>query len=233
MMQLSPSLSGEYFCSETLHLYDSRSCDCLATQAARGRQLQIVSSIVENEAVLVELCEDGYSAWLAFNEIPKLKPARKAYQAIAISRSEIELRLPEIINFAKAAMQHPNRYLWGGTTAPNYDCSGLVQAAFAASGIWLPRDSYQQAAFTQSIPVTELLAGDLLFFASEKRVNHVALYLGEGYYIHSSGVEFGRNGIGIDLLSENGDGVSQTYYRQFCGAGRVMSSFEGRRAEGR
>jgi len=123
-------------------------------------------------------------------------------------------------------MEVPNYYLWGGTVAPNYDCSGLIQAAFAASGIWLPRDSYQQEAFTQRVSREELLTGDLIFFGTEK-VNHVALYLGEGRYIHSSGKEIGRNGIAIDLLSEDGDEVSQNYYRKLWSFGRVMSNYLG------
>ena len=99
-------------------------------------------------------------------------------------------------------MQQPNYYLWGGTVAPNYDCSGLMQAAFKSVGVWLPRDAYQQEAFTQSISFEELLAGDLVFFGSDEKATHVGLYLGEGCYIHSSGQKQGRNGIGIDKLSE-------------------------------
>jgi cell wall-associated NlpC family hydrolase len=141
-----------------------------------------------------------------------------------MNRSDIEFHLPKVIAFTQAAMEVPNYYLWGGTVAPNYDCSGLMQAAFAASGIWLPRDSYQQEAFTQRIVLEELLPGDLIFFGTQK-VNHVALYLGEGYYIHSSGKEMGRNSIGIDRLSEDGDEISRTYYQRLWSFGRVMSSY--------
>jgi cell wall-associated NlpC family hydrolase len=55
----------------------------------------------------------------------------------------------------------------------------------------------------------------------------VGLYLGDNQYIHSSGRDQGRNGIGIDCLSEQGDAVSQTYFRQLRGAGRVMQSWTG------
>ena len=148
------------------------------------------------------------------------------YRAIARSPDEIQERIPAIIAFMKAAMQQPNYYLWGGTVGPNYDCSGLMQAAFAASGIWLPRDSYQQADFTQPIEFDQLRPGDLVFFAKAERVNHVGLHLGDGFYIHSSGKETGRNGIAIDQLSEQGDEIARSYFRQFVRAGRVVASYQ-------
>ena len=99
-----------------------------------------------------------------------------------------------------------------------------MQAAFAASGIWLPRDSYQQEAFIEKLELEMLLPGDLVFFGTE-RVDHVALYLGEGRYYHSSGKETGRDGIAIDQLFGRGDEISQYYWQKFWSCGRVMSSF--------
>ncbi len=226
---LYPSVCGEY-CSEIdLNLFNSPECEELATQAASGRHLKVLGDTVTEKAVQVCLCEDGYLAWLPLSQIRELEPAATPYQPHAVSRDQIELRLPEIIMFAKAAMEQPNYYLWGGTVGPNYDCSGLMQRAFAASGIWLPRDSYQQEAFTQRINKEELLPGDLIFFGKQK-VNHVALYLGEGYYIHSSGPEMGRNGIAIDPFSDQGDEVSCGYYRKFWSCGRVIKGYEGARS---
>lgn len=216
---------GEYRCLSNLNLYDSPNCTRLATQAAVGRHLQILSETPVDEALEVRLCEDGYVAWLPMSELAKLEKAQMKYRAIALSPEQIQERIPAILAFTKAAMQQPNCYLWGGTVAPDYDCSGLIQTAFAASGIWLPRDSYQQADFTQTVGLNELRIGDLIFFAKAERVNHVGLHLGDGYYIHSSGKETGRNGIAIDRLAEEGDEIARSYFRQFVGAGRVMASY--------
>jgi hypothetical protein len=171
----------------------------------------------------VGLCEDDYQAWLPKSRLNQLEAVQEPYKAIVFSRQEIERRLPEVIAFTHRAMAEPNHYLWGGTVAPNYDCSGLIQAAFSSQGIWLPRDSYQQEAFTERVSREELQAGDLIFFAKE-RVNHVALYLGDGQYIHSSGKDQGRNGIGIDILSDRDNQVSRAYYRQLWSFGRVVRS---------
>jgi hypothetical protein len=221
--QLPQSPNKEYCCRCDLDLYDALSCDRLATQAAAGRHLKILRTL--NEAVEVCLCEDGYIAWLPINQLTEIEPAKTVYRAIAVSRSEIESRLANIIAFTKAALDVPNYYLWGGTLGPNYDCSGLMQAAFVASEIWLPRDSYQQEMFTQRVTKEELIAGDLIFFGTEK-VNHVALYLGDGYYIHSSGKEMGRNGIAIDPLSTAGDEISRSYYKKLWSFGRVINSYQ-------
>lgn len=56
-------------------------------------------------------------------------------------------------------------------------------------------------------------------------MDHVALYLGNGYYIHSSGKEVGRNGIAIDPLSADGDAISRGYYQRLWSFGRVMFSY--------
>jgi hypothetical protein len=218
--------TDEYCCLVNLNLYDSPNSNDLATQAASGRHLQILSKTPVEGALEVRLCEDGYVAWLRVEDLAGLEKVQMRYRALTRSPEEIQACIPAIIAFMKAAMQQPNYYLWGGTVGPNYDCSGLIQAAFAASGIWLPRDSYQQADFTQPIEVDQLRSGDLVFFAKAERVNHVGLHLGDGFYIHSSGKETGRDGIAIDQLSEQGDEIARSYFRQFVRAGRVVASYQ-------
>ena len=176
-------------------------------------------------AIAVRLCEDDYPGWLAGCDAHLLEVAQTPYQAQVFSEAEIRDKLKSAIAFTRHALNQPNHYLWGGTVAPNYDCSGLMQAAFASVGIWLPRDAYQQEAFTQPIALDSVQPGDLIFFGTVDKATHVGLYLGEGRYIHSSGKEQGRNGIGIDILSAEGDRVTQAYYRQLRGAGRVVKSY--------
>lgn len=221
---LPPSISGEYCCRVPLNLYNSATGKELATQVAIGRHIRVLETTLTNQFIQVQLCEDGYSAWLSLDDLQTLESAKNNYHFQKISRRKIEREIPKIIAFTKAAMKQPNYYLWGGTTAPNYDCSGLMQAAFCASGIWLPRDSYQQEAFVKKISHKKLLPGDLIFFATNK-VDHVALYLGNGYYIHSSGQDVGRNTIAIDPLSNQGDKVSNYYYEKIHSFGRVMESY--------
>ncbi len=81
-------------------------------------------------------------------------------------------------------------YLWGGRTEWGVDCSGLVQAVYAARGVVLPRDSDQQAMSGESVALSGSGAGyavgDLLFFAERERISHVALWAGAGRIVHST-----------------------------------------------
>ncbi|MBL1210164.1 C40 family peptidase [Geminocystis sp. GBBB08] len=217
---LPKSDSGEYFCLENLNLYVQSDSGELATQAKQGRQLKIISSSSVHQAIEVCLSEDNYRGWLSIKDLKYLQPAVKPYSPIRISAGKIASLIPQVIEFTHQAMNTPNYYLWGGTVAPNYDCSGLIQSAFASVGVWLPRDSYQQEVFTQRISRQELIPGDLIFFGI-KRVTHVALYLGDNSYIHSSGKEMGNNGIAINQLCDDADKVSHNYYQQIWSYGRV------------
>lgn len=216
----------QYRTIANLNLYDSPQLTRLATQAGVDRYIQILS----DDPLQVMTCEDDYSGWIDPQDLRLLEKATVPYQAPVWSEEEIRDRIPDVIAFAHAAMSVPNVYLWGGTVAPNYDCSGLMQAAFASVGIRLPRDAYQQEAFVQKINLDQLIPGDLVFFGTSEKATHVGLYLGENRYIHSSGKAQGRNGIGIDELSDAGDLISRTYFAQLRGAGRVMESYQPQRA---
>ncbi|PSB21456.1 glycoside hydrolase [Phormidesmis priestleyi ULC007] len=215
----------QYLIKANLNLYTSPKLNSLATQAEADRRLTILSS-PQNSPLQVRLCEDDYPGWLAAEDSQFLEASATLYQAPVWSEAEIQRRIAGAIAFTRSAMAVPNYYLWGGTVAPNYDCSGLMQAAFASAGIRLPRDAYQQEEFVRKIALSDLMPGDLVFFGTPIKATHVGLYLGNDRYIHSSGKDQGRNGIGIDELSDRGNAVSRTYYAQVRGAGRVVESYQ-------
>ena len=83
-------------------------------------------------------------------------------------------------------------YLWGGMSAKMADCSGFVRTAYFSNGIILQRDASQQALTGKKIDPkkwrTEAEPGDLIFIGTKSgKVTHVAMYIGNGKYIHSSG----------------------------------------------
>jgi cell wall-associated NlpC family hydrolase len=82
------------------------------------------------------------------------------------------------VAFAYAQLGKP--YQWGATGPDSYDCSGLAQAAWAAAGVAIPRDTYEQWAALPHIASSDIQPGDLLYYDG---VGHVAMYVGDGYII--------------------------------------------------
>jgi len=84
----------------------------------------------------------------------------------------------QAVAFAYAQLGKP--YQWGATGPGSYDCSGLAQAAWAAAGVAIPRDTYEQWAALPHIASSAIQPGDLLYYDG---VGHVAIYVGNGYII--------------------------------------------------
>lgn len=82
------------------------------------------------------------------------------------------------VAFVYAQLGKP--YQWGATGPGSFDCSGLVQAAWAYAGVQIPRDTYSQWAALPHISSSDLQPGDLMYFDG---VGHVAMYVGNGYMI--------------------------------------------------
>jgi cell wall-associated NlpC family hydrolase len=83
---------------------------------------------------------------------------------------------------AYALAQLGTPYQWGGEGAGGFDCSGLVQAAFASAGIQLPRVAQAQYDAGPSVPAGQpLQPGDLVFFGTDPAdVTHVGIVVSPG-----------------------------------------------------
>lgn len=209
----------------------------LGTEAAAGRLVELLEACPPSPdpdtRQRVRLAEDGYPCFMNCSDLlgQQLQPAQ--HQPLLLSDAAIQARLGEVLAFAHRAMDTDNHYVLGGTHGPNYDCSGLVQAAFAHTGIWIPRDAYQQEQFCQPVAVTPadtslLRPGDLVFFGTEERCTHVGLHLGQGHYMHSSSSGHGHGRIAVDALHPQGTSPVASHYRcRLRGAGRVMRCHDG------
>lgn len=104
-----------------------------------------------------------------------------------------------IVAYAKQFLGNP--YVYGGTSLTNgADCSGFTMRIFEHFGVSTGRTSRDQASNGKQISLSEIQPGDLLFYASGKTINHVALYIGDGKIIHAS-------------TSKTGIIISNAYYR--------------------
>jgi cell wall-associated NlpC family hydrolase len=86
----------------------------------------------------------------------------------------------QAVSFALSKLGTP--YVWGGESAAGFDCSGLVQAAYRAAGIVLPRTAQEQfEAGPHVAPGTPVQPGDLVFFGqSATDVGHVGIVVRTG-----------------------------------------------------
>lgn len=87
------------------------------------------------------------------------------------------------------------KYKFGGNTPSGFDCSGFVQYVYKnAAGKSLLRNSASQSTQGKGISSEEMQIGDLLFYGNGNRINHVAMYIGNGKVVHASNE---RSGIKI------------------------------------
>jgi len=78
-------------------------------------------------------------------------------------------------------------YQLGGTSRRGIDCSGFVQQIYrSAFAIDLPRTAAEQGLVGESVALSDLQPGDLLFFRIRETRNHVGIYLGGDDFVHAS-----------------------------------------------
>lgn len=90
----------------------------------------------------------------------------------------------EIIEIAAECIGNP--YVWGGNSLTyGADCSGFVKALYSLFGYEIPRVADDQSRFGTQIPISDAAPGDLIFFAENGYVYHVAMYAGDGMTIEA------------------------------------------------
>ena len=129
------------------------------------------------------------------------RPSRTSRTTWPVSTTSASGAARRVVPTAERYIGVPYRY--GGTSPrTGFDCSGFVQYVYGVQGVDLPRTSRQMAgAGTAVEPSTRSLAvGDLMLFAQGGRISHVAIYAGNGRFIHSSS---SGSGVRYDDLGTN------------------------------
>ncbi|MCM3169519.1 bifunctional lytic transglycosylase/C40 family peptidase [Peribacillus frigoritolerans] len=93
----------------------------------------------------------------------------------------------EIHNIMKQYLGRP--YVWGGRTpaAGGFDCSGLLEYAFAQVGMDMYGTAQSQYNKTKPVPEDQIKPGDFVFFSTYKPgASHVGMYVGNGQFINAN-----------------------------------------------
>lgn len=105
--------------------------------------------------------------------------------------SESESRRKNLVNFAMQFVGGPYRY-GGSDPRTGVDCSGFTRYVMLhGAGVSLNRSSGAQANQGVSVSAEQMRPGDLIFYASGRSINHVAMYIGNGQIVHASTYETG------------------------------------------
>lgn len=127
---------------------------------------------------------------------------KKHIKSLPSKKEKTETELRESIT-ANALSYLGTQYRWGGKTHAGIDCSGLAFMAYYLSGILIYRDAdITKSPNVHSIRFHDAKAGDLLYFPG-----HMAVYLGDGDYVHASARE------------------GQVYISSFCPDSEVYDEF--------
>jgi hypothetical protein len=160
---------------------------------------------------------------------PGYIPAGTAIRLENLSAGELLTR-ENLVSSAESFMGIP--YLWGGTSLKGFDCSGFVKTVYYLNGVILDRDASQQfqngiriRARRDSFP-DSLQTGDLMFFGLSRRgrprATHVGMYIGNGEFIHCSGM------VKVNSLDSTRNNFSRSRRDSYLGARRIIGAPAGK-----
>jgi cell wall-associated NlpC family hydrolase len=165
--------------SETYAVISRRTAWLYEAGPARRRNLEL--SFNTRLAVLSDDDQD----WVTVGT-PTGEPRLVRRSSVQLYRTGESVSRPaggDLVRTAKMFAGAP--YLWAGTSAFAFDCSGFTYTIYKSHGVVIPRDAHAQA--NRGTPVARggLKRGDLLFYARRGHVHHVALYVGGGMMIEA------------------------------------------------
>jgi len=108
--------------------------------------------------------------------------ARSSFALTELEPGEASARMKKVIAYAVSRVPG-GQYVTGASGPTNFDCSGLVLAAYRQIGISLPHSSRAMFGYGRSVSRSELRPGDLIFWYSP--IHHVGMYIGNGKIVHA------------------------------------------------
>ncbi len=182
--------------TETLKVREEPNTECsVITLIPRDEELEVVE-IMENGWIKFLLDdEEAYVSGEFVKVEERLEKAATLTELLygqGVSNARVDL-----VQYAKQFIGNP--YVWGGISLTNgADCSGFTMSVYKKYGINLPHHSGSQAQLGKKVTLAEAQPGDLVFYAKNGSINHVAIYIGGGQVVHASNE---RTGIKISSVN--------------------------------
>lgn len=167
---------------------NARTSSPIISKVEKGQELQVLAELED----WIKVSDGNVKGYVAADYVDLKTELKKAVSieeekeiAERIANNNISSIRSKLVTFA---LRHEgNRYVWGGTSLKyGADCSGFTQAIFKNFGISIPRTSRQQANSGRKVSISNMKPGDLIFYTKSGRINHVALYIGNGKVITAS-----------------------------------------------
>ena len=192
----------------TLYVREEPNTDCsIVTSMPMGEELEVIEQLDGWVRVAIDSDEGYVSA--DYVEVNTELPTAMTMTEVRYGQGVSDVRV-DLVSYACQFVGNP--YVWGGTSLTRgADCSGFVLSVFANYGVSLPHSSVAQSNSGTKISASEAQPGDLFFYGNGSRINHVAIYIGNGQVVHASSP---RTGIKI----------SGAYYRNPVKVVRILQN---------
>lgn len=153
----------------------------------------------EEELEVVEVMENGWIKFLLDDEEAYVSGdyvdvEERLEKAVTLTELKYGQGVSDVrvdmVQYAKQFVGNP--YVWGGTSLTNgTDCSGFTMSIYRKYGVSLPHHAASQAQLGTKVDISSAQPGDLVFYAKNGSINHVAMYIGNGQVIHASSPKTG------------------------------------------
>jgi uncharacterized protein YgiM (DUF1202 family) len=154
---------------------------------------------IEEELEVVDIMENGWIKFMLDDEEAYVSGdyvdvEERLEKAVTLTELQYGQGVSDVrvslVQYAKQFVGNP--YVWGGTSLTNgADCSGFTLSIYKKYGVSLPHHAASQAQLGTKVDISNLQPGDLVFYAKNGSINHVAIYIGNGQVVHASNPKTG------------------------------------------
>ncbi|WP_152393716.1 C40 family peptidase [Paenibacillus guangzhouensis] len=177
---------------------------------------------MKNTTFIKKLIVLGLSATIGLAGTLTFQSPHQAYAAQTgtanASALSASTKATRIINLGEKFMGRKYQFGAPTTSTRTFDCSSFTKYLYKQYGVNLPRSSIKQSKVGKTVSKSNLRKGDLVFFSTTNRngkgkVNHVAIYAGNGRLLHT----YGKPGVTYSNMN------SGIWKKSFVVAKRVLS----------